>query len=85
MTGTTFERRNIAHQLADELQRRLTEADVPRRRLPSVREIASLYRVSPNTANAAVRLLAQRNMVRVLPRRGAFIAVSCDEQSHGVA
>lgn len=73
ISGTTFARRNIAQQLADELERAVMQLDLPRRRLPSVRELAVEYRVSPNTANAALRLLADRQVIQVLPRKGAFI------------
>jgi len=73
MNEPSFERRNIARQVADELERALMSGGSSRRRLPSVRELAAKYRVSPNTANAALRLLAERQIVQVFPRKGAFI------------
>jgi DNA-binding GntR family transcriptional regulator len=73
ISGTPFARRNIAQQLADELERAFSQLRLSRCRLPSVRELAVEYGVSPNTANAALRLLADRQLIQVLPRKGAFI------------
>jgi DNA-binding GntR family transcriptional regulator len=71
--NNSFERRNLAMQVADAIAQRLISPGAPSRRVPSVRAIARQYRISPNTANAALRLLAERHLVRVIPRQGTFL------------
>lgn len=70
---SSFERRNLAMQVADAIAQRLIAPGAPSRRIPSVRAIARQYRISPNTANAALRLLAERHLVKVIPRQGTFL------------
>jgi len=56
----------------------MSQSDFSRQRLPSVRELAEQFGLSPNTANAALRILAERGVIRVVPRKGAFMIAAND-------
>ena len=42
-------------------------------RLPSVRMAASELRVNPNTVKRAYSLLEEKGLIRLLPKKGAFV------------
>lgn len=69
MRGLSFQKQNLAQQVAEEL---LKAIDRQRwsagGRLPAVRDLARQFNVSPNTAHTAVRLLARRGIVDMRPR-----------------
>jgi len=73
MNPITFQRRNVPRQVADELLQWLSQSDFSRPRLPSVRMLAEQFRIIPNTANAALRILAESGVIRLIPRQGAFV------------
>ena len=64
----------LAQSIADAIRRRIVTGDIPTHsRLPSVVKLASLYRVSVPTAQAAVHILRAIGFVRVSPGVGTFV------------
>lgn len=65
---------NLAEHLAEKLSLKIDCQEWPAgRRLPSVRELARQFEVSPYTVHGAVQLLAKRGMVKSRPRSGMFV------------
>lgn len=74
MSTTSFRKRNLAQQLAEQLSQMINQNQwFAGRRLPAVRELADQFGVSANTAHAALRLLADKGVVGLRPRQGAFV------------
>jgi DNA-binding GntR family transcriptional regulator len=60
--------------MADHLTARIEMGDLPQGgRLPNERELAAEYGVAVGTARRAVRELAARDLVRVMPGRGVIV------------
>lgn len=74
MSHVSFQKQNLAEQVADQLSQTIAERGWSSgRKLPPVRDLAKLFDVSPNTAHSAIQLLAKRGVVDLQPRQGAFI------------
>lgn len=60
--------------MADHLALRIETGDLPEGgRLPNERELAAEYGVAVGTARRAVRELADRGLVRIMPGRGVVV------------
>lgn len=60
--------------MADHLALRIDVGDLPQGgRLPNERELAAEYGVAVGTARRAVRELAARGLVRIMPGRGVIV------------
>lgn len=42
-------------------------------KLPSVREIADKLGVNPNTVNKSFKVLEEKKLIHILPKKGAFV------------
>lgn len=74
MSPTSFHKRNLAQQVAEQLSQMINQNQwFSGRRLPAVRDLADQFGVSANTAHAALRLLADKGVVGLRPRQGAFV------------
>lgn len=70
----SFRRSPVAEQLARTLASAIHAGQFsPGSRLPSTREIASRYAVSPNTVYDALRELEAMKLIEVKPRQGGFV------------
>ena len=51
-------------------------------KLPSVREAAAELRVNPNTVQRAYSLLEEKGLIRLLPKKGAFVIFGNGNEKH---
>jgi len=66
--------RYLWESMADHLALRINAGELPPgARLPNERELAAEYGVAVGTARRAVRELAGRGLVRVMPGRGVIV------------
>lgn len=74
MSGVSFKNQNLAERVADQLSETINRQGwSPGQKLPPVRDLARQFEVSPNTAHAAIQLLAGRGIIELQARQGAFI------------
>lgn len=72
----------MAHEIADRIKRRIVTGDLrPGQRLPSVRKLAGLYRVSVPTMESALHALAALGLIRARPGVGTFVAFADDRMT----
>ena len=73
MSRLSFQKQNLAERVADQLSQAIGQQGWGAgHRLPPVRNLAKQFKVSPNTAHSAIRLLAKRGIIDLKPR-GSFI------------
>lgn len=68
-------RTTLSHAIVDQLRRRIVRGELrPHERLPSIRKLARLHRVSVPTMQAAIEGLRTLGLVRVVPGVGMWVA-----------
>jgi DNA-binding GntR family transcriptional regulator len=71
-------------QLADLVGEQIERGDLaPGTKLPSEIEMADAHGIARLTARRAVRLLAERGLVRTLPGKGTFVVEQAGDEAEG--
>ncbi|MCP4968669.1 MAG: winged helix-turn-helix transcriptional regulator, partial [bacterium] len=66
-------------QIADDLRELIANGVIPPgTRLPSTRELMDRYDVANATAQSAIRVLRDENLVETVPARGTFVHTDLD-------
>jgi len=69
--------KSIYEQIYDEFIRLITTKVLkPDEKLPSVRELATMIRINPNTIQKAYKLLESKKYIYSIPGKGNFVAQS---------
>ncbi|SHI42337.1 GntR family transcriptional regulator [Dethiosulfatibacter aminovorans DSM 17477] len=67
--------KSIYEQIYDEFVRLITTKVLkPDEKLPSVRELATMVRINPNTIQKAYKLLESKQFIYSVPGKGNFVA-----------
>lgn len=75
-------RRMTSEQIADDLAARIESGEYPPHgKLPSIRELADLYSVSPGTIAQVQRLLRERGLTYGVPGAGVFVEERTERNS----
>jgi LacI family transcriptional regulator len=74
MNQMFLQKQSLAERIAVELRQTIARQRWQAgRKLPPVRDLARQFEVSPKTAHSAIQLLAQRGIIGLRPRHGAFV------------
>ena len=83
MEKSFFSKRDVYLDIADRYEKYITLGVIKQgEKLPSVRTAASELHVNPNTVQRAYSLLEEKGFLRLVPKKGAFVAFESQEKEN---